>query len=375
MRLRVQLLPKSGRDLVGNRRAVRMLKQRSLPCPRSSMPEKSFVRMSTGIARIGFTLIELLIVIAIIGVLVGLLMPAVQAARESARRSQCSNQLKQIGLAALQHENTQRYFPSGGWAWKYSGDADRGFGAKQPGGWAFNILPYLEEQALHDLGRGAATEAERKAQGAKRDSTPVAAYICPTRRNVMAYPMTMTDDFINIDKPTKAARTDYAANAGDKYDMGSGALGDMPSGGPTSYTDGDGTTFDWKFTQCTGVIFQRSEVPIADVRDGTTHTYLVGERYLNPDVYDSGAAIEDNQTAFIGHERDVIRYAHKDYMPQPDRRGVNAPEFGFGSAHSGTFNMVFCDGSVHSIAYDIDEIAHARLGNRKDGQVIDYSFE
>src|SRR5262245_38768587 len=99
-----------------------------------------------------FTLVELLVVIAIIGVLVALLLPAVQAAREAARRSQCANNLKQMALACLSHHDAKGYFPSSGWAWGVTGDPDRGSGKEQPGSWCYNILPYMEQQALHRLG-------------------------------------------------------------------------------------------------------------------------------------------------------------------------------------------------------------------------------
>ena len=101
-----------------------------------------------------FTLVELLVVIAIIGVLVALLLPAVQAARESARRSQCKNNMKQIGLAALLHEDTHGFFPSGGWSSHWSADSNRGFGKNQPGSWFFGVLPYLEQGNLSALGKG-----------------------------------------------------------------------------------------------------------------------------------------------------------------------------------------------------------------------------
>ena len=98
----------------------------------------------------GFTLVELLVVITIIGILVGLLMPAIQAARESARQTQCSNNLKQLGIGASLHVDKTGYFPSGGWGNDWGGDPTRGFGKKQPGGWIYNLFPFIEQQALHE---------------------------------------------------------------------------------------------------------------------------------------------------------------------------------------------------------------------------------
>ena len=102
----------------------------------------------------GFTLVELLVVITIIGILIALLLPAVQAAREAARRMQCNNNLKQSALAMLNHESTYGSFPSAGWGANWVGDANYGTGRRQPGGWIYAILPFIEQQAVYDLGAG-----------------------------------------------------------------------------------------------------------------------------------------------------------------------------------------------------------------------------
>src|SRR6266851_3374053 len=98
-----------------------------------------------------FTLIELLVVIAIIAILIMLLMPAVQKVREAAARIKCSNNIKQMALAMHNHHDAFKMLPSGGWGWNWVGDANRGVGQKQPGGWIFGILPFVEQQPLYNL--------------------------------------------------------------------------------------------------------------------------------------------------------------------------------------------------------------------------------
>jgi len=184
----------------------------------------------------GFTLVELLVVITIIGILIALLLPAVQSAREAARRAQCQNNLKQLGLAMLQHESQHGFFPSGGWGWHWAGDADRGFAPGQPGGWIYDILPYIEQEALHEMGYGESYN-DRKAAASTVASTPLALINCPTRRRAQLFECHDGGGWIatNANNVPAAARSDYAANAGDCH------VGNPP--GPDSLADRDDPAF------------------------------------------------------------------------------------------------------------------------------------
>jgi prepilin-type N-terminal cleavage/methylation domain-containing protein len=146
------------------------------------------VKSETTNREFGFTLVELLVVITIIAILIALLLPAVQAAREAARKLQYQNNLKQIGLAALDHEHVQGYFPTGGWGCHWVGDPDRGFGKDQPAELFYNILPFAELQQLYDMGKG----GNNRVQGAVRAATPVGLFICPTRRRLTTFPFTVS---------------------------------------------------------------------------------------------------------------------------------------------------------------------------------------
>lgn len=341
--------------------------------------------------RRGFTLVELLVVIAIIGVLVSLLLPAVQAAREAARRAQCSNQLRQIALAWQMHHDTHKFLPSAGWGYGWIGDPDRGFGKNQSGSWPFSCLPYLEATNLHQLGAGTTGTAKRDAL-TQLAQTPLPTLYCPSRRAAEAYNNadTQATNF-NFGSPPTLARNDYAANLGPRVQAG---FGDPPSvstqwgSGPTPEDAEAGEGFRTELFDALsflqGVTYQRSEVSLRHVTDGTSSTYMLGEKYVNPDYYAGGRSsdfaekdIGDDQGAWIGDDLDNNRLTgpvtFEGAIPTPDQPGLQW-FFAFGSAHPSTFFMAMCDSSVHSIAYDIDPSVHHALGTRSGEEIIPEGF-
>ncbi len=314
--------------------------------------------------RRGFTLVELLVVIAIIGILVALLLPAVQAAREAARRNQCQNHLKQLGLAAMGLESANGHLPPGGWGWQWVGDADLGYGKDQPGGWIFALLPYIEESSYYDAAGDGDREEMSQAQldGARQCvQSPITIINCPTRRPSQPFELSWFGNAyqaLNASTASVAGRTDYAGNGGD--------TGLDHGGGPGSLTQG--LRINGDDNRFSGVVFERSTIAISQIEDGTSNTYLAGEKYLNPNHYTTGGDPADNETWCTGWNNDNYRVARYGAFLPPlrDTPGVGYANR-FGSAHAGGFNAVFCDGSVHSISFSIDPEMHARLANRKDG--------
>jgi prepilin-type N-terminal cleavage/methylation domain-containing protein/prepilin-type processing-associated H-X9-DG protein len=317
----------------------------------------------------GFTLVELLVVITIIGILIVLLLPAVQAAREAARMAQCQNHLKQISLAALNHEQVNHWLPTGGWSYVWVGDPSCGFGEKQPGGFFYNCLPYMEQQALHDLQLGSVRGSDAQMTKAQQMAmTPVATLTCPTRRLPGLYPnldYAMNCPMTNAAAPANPAaacwfRGDYAANAGSYYTW----WGPMPMTWDQAARDSGFINTK----NLNGICFQRSKVKFSDITDGTSNTYMVGDKNINYDAYFTAWDSGDDQTALGGDCIDLLFWTY--FAPFPDTPGVNGGGIA-GSAHRTGFNMAFCDGSVKMMNYSIDPVVHGYLGSRNDGRAID----
>ncbi len=352
-----------------------------------------------------FTLVELLVVIAIIGVLVALLLPAVNSAREAARRTQCMNQVRQIGLAMLNHESSVQTFPSGGTE-PFARIEDYSFGgkpnsAKKQGlSWAYQILPYLEEGAISDLD-----------STARISNSPVSMYFCPTRRG----PTFMPKELLIPKDPSGLTDSgawlmDYAAlqpmpvppaldlqtyeNIFTNLQACRGAYGFWGKRGATSGMDFDPPTASQlgnQFLGFKGIIVRGSYFPDGNgnyvnkgyggltstrkVRDGMSKTAIVGEKYVAIRDYTSSAPDSDDRGWSDGWDYDTIRSAvcppASDGNPAPNEQ--RRDDTTIGSSHASGFNCVFADGAVHFLNYDIDQKTLNLIAHRSDGQVYDES--
>jgi len=360
----------------------------------------------------GFTLVELLVVIAIIGILVALLLPAIQAAREAARRTQCRTNLKNIGLAILNHVDTRKVFPTGGTTWGalvedytegYAPGDDPSKGqlvdTERMGlGWGFQILPFLEEQSLHNVRSSADMRA-----------TVVPLYNCPSRRNVTkntngsvltdygsAQPCTkrLATDAVPIDVANEypngalkdwggvysCACTGTGGGAVKSSSEEGAVLGPPPQ--PNGVYDGvivrsafQPVTYDPFSLKLVGKFNHAPRATkIAQITDGTSKTMMIGEKYIRQDLYLGGTSSDDTGWT-DGWDPDVMRStgipplqdASTDRLTDPNAQppmGTAWWEFHFGAAHPSGFNCVFADGSVHSINYDIDLNVFNAIGTR-----------
>jgi prepilin-type N-terminal cleavage/methylation domain-containing protein/prepilin-type processing-associated H-X9-DG protein len=232
-------------------------------------------------ARVGFTLVELLVVIAIIGILVGILLPAVQAAREAARRMQCSNNLKQIGLALHNYESAHRAWPA-----QSSGPTPgKDFRARR-GSWFTSSLPYLEQDGLfqsfnpalhwHDVGNLAAVSA------------PVSAFRCPSVPDRKGFEWTVLVDYANATTTTAtlSARTFFDGALTDYANVG-GISTQLNAVLPPAQRLSDPLNCG---------ILKTTSVKLAEVTDGLSNTLLVVECAGRPQLYQVGRLVADGTT-------------------------------------------------------------------------------
>ena len=365
----------------------------------------------------GFTLVELLVVIAIIGILVALLLPAIQSARESARRTQCRNNLKNTGLAILNFQTTHKVFPTGG-----AKNLTTGFGlaqnledgkplgvSRQGLGWAFQILPFIEETSAYQI----LTQKDL-------EKVVISLYVCPSRRHpATAYSPAYDAIFAYIDYAGAVPCTYRNRSRTTRYDPRTGVPltpaavrdlagsffgGDGASGGTTvpDNTLYDGVIvrcpWDWQMTSGTKQIGKflsnvNGLVKPANVTDGNSKTLLLGEKYIRSDAYEGSIAGQnrnsDDRGWTDGWDADIMRSTC--YVPIPDGDSTGwtpllknyfdddpntqfalSNVFHFGSAHSGGINCVYADGSVHGIGYDIDVLVFNSLGTRNGDETLTY---
>lgn len=331
----------------------------------------------------GFTLVELLVVIAIIGILVALLLPAIQAARDAARRSQCSNNMKQIGLAILNYESTKKMFPAGRHVRAINNQDTASWST-----WSIDILPYMEENGLYAMWNPKFSLDDPNPDPTntnwKLKQQRVEAYLCPAdeETNVLVIPETGPGAALAAPKNLYQPGS-YRTNAGAGYDIFCGSYWDNvygiekfilnPLGGPKSrgpvYTVVDAAS-------ASGVAFPR-EVQLKQITDGTSKTRLAGE-YM---------------TRTNPRRRTLWAYAYTSYNSSsgtlnsatliPDyNQCVNLPgstctehcKRAWGSFHGGgIFQNVFCDGAVRAISDSVDMevfVASCTIAEQESGESL-----
>ncbi len=295
--------------------------------------------------RSAFTLVELLVVIAIIGILVGLLLPAVQAAREAARRMQCGNNLKQLGLALLNYESTHKKFPIGFLDTTTTGNLlyDGGWS------WAAAVLPFIEQNALyatldlrfHPYGTGSDPAGRNKAAVA----IPIPSFRCPSDIS----PLTTGNNGGNANGTTAIAVSSYC-----------GTLGSFDG----QWCQTSGTT-NIRGVRNHGLLVVNESRRIAQVTDGTSNAFAIGEVSWRPIVNSEGSERQfilgnittnggplctNSGPANNGPHLHLRATRHKLNGPQDTAEKQKA----FHSYHTGGAQFVFVDGSVHFISENIE---------------------
>jgi hypothetical protein len=252
------------------------------------------------------------------------------------------------------------------------GDPLRGFGRNQPGGWIYNVLPYVEANSIRQLpddGDADRITEQQKTSAAGMIQIPLEVMQCPTRRPARPYPYVLNTEWDVLDAASvdRVARSDFAANGGDAFDDKFPFLTVKGDVDQSRFSSIDAKVA-WADTDAmNGVCFMRSEIRAAQIEDGLSNTYLIGEKYVDVGASEIGWDPGDNHSMYQGFDRDIVRWAGPAYAPHRDQEGLDASQ-SFGSIHPEHFNMLLCDGSVHVIDYSIDLEVHRAAANRHDAK-------
>jgi prepilin-type N-terminal cleavage/methylation domain-containing protein len=308
----------------------------------------------------GFTLVELLVVITIIGILIALLLPAVQAAREAARRMQCANNFKQVALALHNHHSAKECFPVGVFVPRVSGTPPWG-GPPVPADWSWSayLLPYLEHQAVYDMcnfddGGGYWGTWPSGSGGSftnrKASATVISAYLCPSDPQ--------SGELVGISglpRTPQCGMTDIR-----------GVAGSGMTWNGTNYVQyrcyDSATGSQHPFPEVNGVFGANMGCTIADIKDGTSNTLMVGEAAgagvgtYNGAIW-AGVNIQDVLDGING-----VNTAIGGTFPEPASGGIYVA--GFSSHHPGGCQFALADGSVCFLSQNLDQNVLSALATR-----------
>jgi prepilin-type N-terminal cleavage/methylation domain-containing protein/prepilin-type processing-associated H-X9-DG protein len=329
--------------------------------------------------RIAFTLVELLVVIAIIGILIALLLPAVQAAREAARKSQCSNNLKQIGLALLNYHDSKRHFPegySGAVQYTVTDDEDAPIDTSLGWAWSTEILPYCEESTLYSSLR--LDLHVEDTLNSKAISTVVSTYLCPSDQGIVGSPPTISVTDGLGTQLALAAPSSYTAICGD----------DQIETGHKQVEGADQPSPD--FPMHIGIFSRNSHTRMAEITDGMSKTLMVGEHACQDaqgiwaGAINGSMVLRGDQNPCPGNATDkatsfVLSHAHLINANADTDGGLDDPS----SGHVGGANFVFADGSVRFLQdvpgdppdgsnppYTQDSIVFQYMATKAGGEII-----